>query len=192
MRLHTIDTGLSRAWVTVVLTVMLAALRPGDARCQSSNRYDIRRIEAAFIHNFLDFVTWPGLLHRSGDAVVIGILGDDHFGTAFAEVEGGRVFGKTLTIRKSRRLEDLMDSWILFVSASEADRMSDILRRVEGRPILTVSDVPHFVKSGGIVEFFTVPVQGEMKVRFEINKDRADQAGLKISYQLLSLAKSKE
>ena len=52
--------------------------------------------------------------------------------------------------------------------------------------MLTVGEMPHFVQSGGAVNFI---LEGN-KVRFEINTDAAARARLKLSSKLLALARS--
>ncbi|MBL7960553.1 YfiR family protein [bacterium] len=159
---------------------------------ENRNTYNIHKIQAAFIYNFIDFVKWPENFNKnSGAQITIGILGRDNFGNAFDEVDGTTVHGKTLKIRKSDRLEDLSDCWILFVASSESRQLEHILKSVAGKPILTVSDIDDFTRYGGMIQFYPVEINGAMKVRFDVNKQRADQAGLSISYQLLSLARPK-
>jgi hypothetical protein len=42
-----------------------------------------------------------------------------------------------------------------------------------------------------MIQFYPVEINGEVKVRFDVNKQRADRSGLTISYQLLALARPK-
>lgn len=189
MRRHTPKYFLTRAFLETALIGWMMLLLSAPAAPQHLNRYDVHKVEAAFIYNFIDFVTWPQPLPGSDHRLVIGILGDDHFGDAFAEVEGTNVLGRTLVVRKSDRLEDLMDSWILFISSSEAERVGQVLKTLRNKPILTVSDLPQFTRAGGMIEFYTAEVNGDTKVRFDINRDSVDRAGLRINFQLLSLAR---
>ena len=180
-----------RILATLPAAFLLAGLLTQLSSAQESpDRYDITRIKAAFIYNFIEFVTWPeSTLGKK--PLVIGILGEDPFGDAFAQVEGRVVFGRTLHIKKSQRLDDLENSSILFVSSSEASRLGSILRQLETKPILTVSDMDDFAENGGMIELYSTDVSGETKVRFEINKDAADRGNLKISFRLLALARPK-
>ena len=59
-------------------------------------------------------------------------------------------------------------------------------RRLEqGTPTLTVSDMDRFIQKGGMVGF----ILDESRVRFNINLTATQEARLKISSQLLKLAK---
>jgi hypothetical protein len=56
---------------------------------------------------------------------------------------------------------------------------------LEDLPILTVGETEHFIETGGIINF----LMEDNKVRFEINDVAAKKSKLKISSQLLRLAK---
>jgi YfiR/HmsC-like len=60
------------------------------------------------------------------------------------------------------------------------------LANASGRPVLTVGETQHFARDGGIIGSRLE----EKKVRFGINLNEAEQAQLKISAKLLSLAKT--
>ena len=74
---------------------------------------------------------------------------------------------------------------VLFISRSERERVPQIVAAVKDSPVLTVGDIPGLVDQGVSINF---TLEGS-KVRFEINTDAADKAGLKISSKLLQLAK---
>ncbi|KAB2881260.1 YfiR family protein [bacterium] len=174
----------------IIAGLLVCTMTSYGASQENRNTYGIHKIQAAFIYNFIDFVKWPDHLNKnSGGQITIGILGSDNFGNAFDEVDGTTVHGKTLKIQKSGRLEELLNCWILFVASSESRQLENILKSVAGKPILTVSDMEEFTRRGGMIQFYPVEINGEVKVRFDVNKQRADQSGLTISYQLLSLAR---
>jgi hypothetical protein len=118
--------------------------------------------------------------------LVIGVLGDDPFGGALEQTlrDESRDDHK-LSIKRSREMEDLKDCQMLFVSNSENAHVSEILAKLNGRPILTVSDIAGFAKHGGVINFY----RSENRLRFEINPEVARQDGLQISSQLLELGK---
>lgn len=143
-------------------------------------------IKAAFLYNFAKFVNWPAEAFPNDSApLVLCILGKDPFGVALESIKGKTVGGRKLVIQHLARLEDLEQYHILFITASEEKRLPKILSTIKGKPVLTVSDMKEFAHRGGITNFLTV----EKKIHFEINVDAAHLAGLKISSQLLKLAK---
>ena len=71
-----------------------------------------------------------------------------------------------------------------FVSESEQRRLSPILAGLESHHVLSIGDMEGFAEQGGIIGLTKV----DGKVRFAINVDAAQRAGLTISSKLLKLA----
>jgi hypothetical protein len=144
------------------------------------------QVKAAFLYNFTKFVEWPDSAFAGSDSpFVIGIVGRDPFGSILDRtVEGKTVVGRNFVVRRYRTAADMQPCHLLFISESENGRLAKVLQRV-GRHTLTVGDVDKFLQRGGAVNF----VIESNKVRFEINLDAADRAGLRISSKLLALAR---
>ena len=141
------------------------------------------QVEAVFLFNFSQFVEWPAQAFASQRSpLVIGVLGSDPFGAALDEVVRGEVVnGRTLEVRRYQRVEEVKDCHILFISRSERPRLEQILAHLQGRSVLTVSDLEDFARQGGVIRFVLV----EDKVRLRINLEAAKAAGLTISSKLL-------
>lgn len=144
-------------------------------------------IKAAFIYNFAKFVEWPEEAFGRADApLIIGILGKDPFGKMIDQaVEGRRVHGRPMEIKRVNWGAEVRTCHILFVSSSESGKIGQLSELVKNAPILTIGETPGFASRGGIINF----TEEEGKVRFEINADAAKRARLTISSKLLSLAK---
>lgn len=140
-------------------------------------------IKAVFLFNFAQFVEWPPeAFHGAKDPLVIGILGDDPFGTYMDEaVRGETVNGRPFVIRRFKRRDEISECHILFISRSEEAHLDQIIGALTGRSILTVGDMDEFSRRGGMIHFVTE----DKKVRLRINIGAAKLAGLKISSKLL-------
>lgn len=151
---------------------------------QAQTEYDVK---AVFLCRFAQYVEWPPTAFASATApITIGILGDDPFGKAIEEASADeRPQNRKCVIKRFNRPEDLTPCHILFISRSEQGNVPALLQALDARPILTVGDTEQFTREGGMINFTT---QGG-KIRFEINPKAANEAGLKISAQLLRLAK---
>jgi uncharacterized protein DUF4154 len=145
------------------------------------------QVQAAFLFNFAKFVTWPNeAFQRSGDTLIIGVLGEDPFGVILEDtIRDKTVMGKKLAVKRFASIQDAAHSHILFLSTSEEGRLSHMMTALEKTNILTVSDMEQFAEHGGMVAF-TVEDQ---KVRFNINVGAVERAGLKMGSQLLKLAR---
>ena len=162
------------------------------------------QIKAAFIYNFIKFVDWPKEeVAESNEPVIIGIIGKDPFGDAFAPVKDKEDKGRKVLIKRFKPIEELKKSGekdksllereieslrkchLLFICSSEEKSINEIINSVKDHSVLTIGDMQGFLESGGIINF----IIEEKKVGFEINVDAAKGAKLKIRSQLLRLAK---
>jgi hypothetical protein len=144
------------------------------------------KVKAAFLYNFTRFVEWPpDTLGDADEPFVIAVLGQDPFGPVLDETMAGKtVAGHRIEVRRFTRVDDVGAAQLVFVSASERASAPEILKALERPGLLTVGDTDGFAAHGGAINF-TVRAR---RVRFQINPARAEQAGLKVSSQLLKLA----
>lgn len=73
---------------------------------------------------------------------------------------------------------------LLWVSDSESSSYPNLLEALAQQPVLTVSDIPRFAQRGGILNLRLI----NSRVRFVVNAQVSEQAGLHISHKLLRLA----
>ena len=170
-------------WLTALLSLRVIAGAAQGADPGPAREYDVK---AVFLFNFSQFVDWPESgLPEAGAPFVIGVLGADPFGEILDEtVHGERIHGRPVQVKRFRRLDEVDGCQLLFVSRSEAGRLADVVRRLSGRGILTVSDLEPFGRLGGMITFKT----SSGRVHFEINVAAAEKQGFKISSKLLKVA----
>lgn len=143
------------------------------------------QVKAAFLYKFVNFVDWPATtLPQDSSPFIIGVLGDDPFGSLLDKTVEGKALGEhKIVVKRFKRFEDLQSCHVLFVCRSEKSKLSRIIERLGKANTLVVGDMDNFLQYGAINFLFM-----ERKVRFEINMDVAERAGLKISSKLLQLA----
>jgi hypothetical protein len=169
------------------LLILLIGLACGASKAQgqpaASGEY---LVKAAFLYNFAKFVDWPPSAFKNDSApLTLCILGRDPFGEALDSIRDKTVKGRPLSIRRISRVEDAGECHILFISPSEKGDLKQVLNALKNAAVLTVSEIEGFGNSGGMINF----VMAEKKVQFEINPDAAHRGGLRISSQLLKLAR---
>lgn len=144
------------------------------------------QIKAVFIFNFTQFVDWPATAFPNADApLVIGVLGVNPFGSYLAEtVTGEKVNGHPVIVQYYNHPEEIRNCHILFVGLPDTQKAGQALSGLKDRSILTISDSPGFLMSGGMVKFFTK----KNNIRFEINPEAAKSANLALSSKLLRVA----
>lgn len=181
---------LSLAVITVCVIVMSHAMA-GNAEDRDPNGFtETSRenlIKAAILYNFAEFAEWPADAFKEPRAPLrMCVLGTDSFGAAMNSIHGKRIRNRTLVTTRIGEAKDAAQCHMLFISASERDRLDSILGDVAEQPILTVADMPRFARAGGIIALKVV----DNRFRLEINIDAAKKAGLKLSSKLLRLAET--
>ncbi len=144
-------------------------------------------VKAAYLYNFARFVEWPADAAATRDHLLLGVIGVDPFGAVLDEIVRDRAApgDRRLVVRRFTSVEEAAHAHILFICSSEEGRLAQILGALDGASVLTVGDLPRFAERGGMV---ALTVENH-KVRFEINVEAVQRTGLKVSSQLLKLAR---
>jgi hypothetical protein len=145
------------------------------------------QLKAAFLFNFAKFVDWPPASFASPQSpFVVCILGPAPFGRAVDDVFRDKtVDNRPVVIERFKSIGQARQCHIVFVSQSEGFHLADIILHLRGECVLLVGESDGFAEAGGVIQF----VIEDNRVHFLINPDAAGRAGLKISSQLLSLAR---
>jgi YfiR/HmsC-like len=166
--------------LAVLLFLPIFALQ---AAGQRASEYQLK---AAFVYNFTKFIDWPGESVRSL-TFQICVLGQNPFGSELTQLTDGKeIEGHPVQVLIVTNYHLARSCQVVFISASENAHMKEILSGLRGRSVLTVGDSQGFVDAGGMIELL---VEDE-RMRFEVNLHAANEARLKISAKLLSLAKA--
>ena len=124
------------------------------------------KIKAAFVYNFTKYIEWVD--DDTTDSFEIGIIGDSDIIFPLQEIaEMELVNNRKIEVIHFQDIQDINSCNILYISASEADELRDILKKIDGRNILTISDSNGFANEGGAINFVIV----EGKLKFEINSN---------------------
>jgi hypothetical protein len=152
----------------------------------AESEYDVK---AAYLFKFTKFVEWPPMAFANAQApFVIGVVGRDSFGGGLDRmIEGNTTGNRRLEVRYPGPGDTagLRSCQMIFVSISEERRLGAIFSAVQGRPVLVVGESAGFASAGGMVGF----TLRESRMGIEVNSAAARQARLKISSQLLNIAK---
>jgi hypothetical protein len=170
------------AAVLIAMAWMMFGVTPLIGQQVKASEYQVK---AAYLYNFGRFVEWPPKAAEANNAFTVCVLGQDPFGLALnATLADETVHGKSVVAKRIPDLAEAVNCRILFISSSEADRLKQILATLKDASVLTVSDLPNFSQSGGMVQF---TMEGS-RVRFEVNLAPAERAGLVLSSELLKVA----
>ena len=147
------------------------------------------QVKAGFIFNFLRFVEWPAeSFAPNGKTVSVCVLGANVFDASLDAYRGEVVAGRRVAVVYPKTLAEAENCNVLFLSPSERRRAYQVMKYLEGKSVLTISDIDGFVEQGGMIGFY----MDKGYVRFDINLSLAKKARLNIGSQLLRHARVKE
>jgi hypothetical protein len=170
----------SAALVVNLLLVVAAALAADLQRTEY-------QIKAAFLCKFGNFVDWPAAAASQGLPFLIGVVAsDDVIDELTRAATGQTVAGRPIAVRRYARDEPVDGLSILYVARTHSERIAHTLAAAKGHPVLTVTESDRGTAVGSMLNFVIV----DDKVKFDIAIEAAEQAGLKISARLLSVARS--
>lgn len=152
---------------------------PAAAQPPTDHRADI-------VHNLCKFVVWPESAF-SGDGAGLGIhlAGPGDANRDLTSLAGRRVRGRVIRISRPADVAGTPpDAQVLVIDGESRDRVDEVLSDLEGRPVLTISELPGFSARGGMIELVST---GD-RVRFHINLAAARASGLIIQSPLLQIA----
>jgi len=172
-------------FVRTIALAFVCTLTPLAAQNPKPTEYQVK---AAYLSNLGRYVNWSTRAKPSADEPFeLCVLGQDPFGPALdAAVEGENISGAPLTARRVAKPQDALSCRVLFISSSEEGQLDAVMAALGTTSVLTVADIPDFLKRGGMIQF----VLDGNRVRFEINIATSRRAGLNLSSELLKLARA--
>lgn len=175
----------SRCVVSLVLLVLADALFPSATLAQftpmAPSEYDLK---AAFVYQFLSYVSWPGGVATANDVLVVGVVGAPELGNNLAILAGDQAAtSRPVDVRIVGPDVDVRDLDVLFVAASSAARTDALLQSAVENGVLTITEtLPRPAHS--VINFEVI----DNRVRFDVALGLARQNGLDVSGRLLQVA----
>lgn len=170
-------------WLKVIrasVWLALCGILPGQAAYAASEY----QVKAALIYNLTRMLEWPNeSIRLSNEQFSICFLGDEPFGDALNIIRDKKVQNRPIYLLKNIALGQASGCAMLFISGSEDKHLEDILKNLQGLPLLTLSDTPEFAKRGVMFNF----VRDDKKVRMELNQTQLSAAGFGLNPALLKL-----
>jgi YfiR/HmsC-like len=168
----------------VALALVLLVGAAADVRAEELE-YPVK---VEFIERFTRFITWPAESFRGADGpFMLCVLGDTAITPPFERLaRERRLKDRRVELRRLRATDDVSACHLLFLAGGERTHLKQVLARASGKPILTVADSEGFAHEGVIINLF---LDEEGHVRFEICSPELKKSGLKVSAQLLRLAR---
>ena len=147
---------------------------------ESRAQISTRKLEAIYMYNFTKYINWQ----TQGSTFVIGVLDEKKVAAELSEnLQNKEVKGQPIQVQNIGSVTEANKCQILYIPKSNSGQLQSILSAVSSADVLVVAE-DDLAAEGASVSFF---IDGS-KLRFKINKEALDKAGLQASSNLLSLA----
>lgn len=143
-------------------------------------------IKVAYMANFIEFTAWPDhALSKEKHILNICFIGRKLSSQTITSLDKRVIQDHQIRVLRLSPGAPLSACHAVFFGITDTGALQDGLKNITHTPVLTVSDMPDFIKYGGMIELFTTP---DAKIRFRINQQAVMQAELALSSKLLRLA----
>lgn len=169
----------------VLFGLLLACALPARA----ADLHSDAAVKAALVYNFAKFVEWPARVFADSRTPLTLCFYRENSGElpqALAAFRGKTAQGREIAVRTGVGQRELTGCQILYIPLSAERWLHETLRTAHSQSILTISDMDEFADNGGAIELIVIDNQRH----FVINQEAVAQANLKMSSQLLKLART--
>lgn len=184
-RKHFSKHGFRYSLTLILLGIVMASLSvarsSGPAQEDSSiYEYDVK---AVFLYHFTRYLQWPE--ETEPEVFTIVVLGESGIVSPLQEIAKKRTVSPTpILVRQCLEIVQIGRPRILFIAKSAFPRIKQVLEKIRGTDILTVSEVEGLGTRGVAVNF----VERDGTIKFEMSKKMLKEARIQASSQLLKLA----
>jgi hypothetical protein len=145
------------------------------------------KAKSIMIYSICKFTEWPSPKDGpSNQPLVFSVLGKLPPGSKIDLPPKRKIRDRKIVLKNIKELEEIDGSDILFITRSEADHIREIMDYVGDKAILSIGENIG-LGSKGVTFNILINTQGSLK--FEINREAIDKAGLKVHAQLYQLGK---
>ncbi|EPR40023.1 Protein of unknown function DUF4154 [Desulfococcus multivorans DSM 2059] len=180
-----ISTGHRRAGLKIwAILFCLTAWLPGVVSGETLSGAEYK-VKLGFVYHFIRFTQWPPETFPSSDSPInLCIASTNPAADMLFSLQDRVVKGRRIDVRKIAADESLDACQILFIASDDETFVAPTLGMVRKPGILSIGEIKGFTRMGGVINFFV----NRNQLRFEVNLDAAESAGLKFSSQLLMSA----
>lgn len=146
-----------------------------------AQKVDVYALKSALVYNFVKFTQWP---ENSINTRIEICYFNDLYKPGLTLVAGKKIASYSISIRQIDNINDVDTCQLVYIDKSKRDILNRLFLKVQGKPILTVSDIVGFYDEGGMIEI----TLSDNRLRFLINLDSVNKSNIVLSSQMLKLA----
>jgi hypothetical protein len=161
-----------------LLVALLLVMLPFVTYAQN---FTEKQIKGVFLYKITKFIRWD----NPDGKIKLCFIGDK-------EDQSGETIGKTVEslankesskfeVLKSANMANIKNCNLLFIGLRSEPNLADILAVLDGKPIVTISDIPSFTRRGGMFEFSNK--NGSLTVELNFSKAKANNININSALQ---------
>ncbi len=164
------------------MLLLVISLDAVAAHAQDSGPTRSDSMKAATIHKFANYIQWPESANQrvAEETLSICLLGEKPFHGALHNLQ------KTTDtiVRQVASSSQTAGCDMLVISESEQSRLDEVLQKLHGKIVVTVSEIKSFMERGGMIQLYVK----NNRIRFDINLHAAREAQLRFDLRLVRLS----
>ena len=167
--------------VVIVFFLVAIATLPGISQMSDATAAKTK-LKGIYMYQFAKKILWPDEF-SNGD-FIIGIYGDEDVYKQFSLSYTNKLIGsQTIKVKYCSNLEEIKKCHILYVSSLKNGAINQINKNIDYQT-LVVSEMSNLASSGAIINF----IFKDSKLKFELNKTKAEEHDLKVGQNIIKLA----
>ncbi|MBZ5683212.1 MAG: TonB family protein [Acidobacteriia bacterium] len=177
-----------RACLKQWILAVLFCVGPAGSVAAQSQAVGEYEVKAAYLYNFAHSAQWPAASLPTHNApFVIGVVGGEKgFLDKLRSVIDGRTIESHPLVAKAVSSESEMQSCqVVFFHRNARRRAPSAVAVLQSTTVLLIGEDASFLREGGMINLFLE----NGRIRFEINRQALDSAGIRLSPALLQLAR---
>jgi hypothetical protein len=169
-------------WSVLPVHAQVVAVATPSNNATERAPVDERAMKAAYLYNFAVFTQWPG---TPSGAFQFCVLGQSALDGELRKLPGRPVQGGApLAVRRVSGGDDLEPCRVLYIDESQKRLFKGALVRLNGYPVLTVTDADELLDEGAMIGIR----RSGNRLAFDINLVASRRVRLDFSARLLKLA----
>jgi hypothetical protein len=164
------------------ITILFGVTFCGPLLAHATTKEDA--VKAGIVYNFTKYITWPaGATLQSNFNLCVE--GNDQLDGGLEALYGRLVGNRPLILKRDVSNVESKNCHMVFVANDAKLNIKVVMQKFSDLPVVTVSDRADFIQQGGMIGL----LRDGHRVGFEVNIKPAKAVGLRMSAQLLKLAK---
>jgi hypothetical protein len=166
---------------------LLALAAPALATPAAPAESSLPSVKAAFAFNFIKLTAWPDTRFAGPGAPleVCVVKGDSMEDTLRGSLAGKVAGTRTVAVQSVGADDSFASCHVLYLGTQMAPRYAPLMGRAVSKGVLVIDEGPNFTWPDGMIRLFAE----QSRMRFELNLEALERAGLKVDPRLIRLAR---